>query len=99
MTMNHYQIGNGVTLTDTITIAATGVAADPTELVLLILDPHGTKTTKNIGDLTRIGDGVYSYEVIVDEPGLWYYRFVAKAPFKAAAEKSFIVFDTKIEES
>lgn len=98
MTINAYYPGNNITLTDVITNKLTDLPADPTELELLVLDPEGETETYTIDDLTRVSAGIYAYSIEVQTPGIWHYRFIAKAPFKASSEKSFIVRPSEVPE-
>ena len=98
MTINSYYAGNNITVTDVITNSITCNPADPTELELLILDPLGAYTTKQIDALTRVSAGIYAYSFYVETPGIWHYRFIAKAPFKVSNERSFIVKQTNVPE-
>lgn len=54
---------------------ATGALADPTGITLTITAPDGTVTTKTIADLIHASVGRYEWVLLVDQAGIWTYRF------------------------
>lgn len=82
-------VGDRVTFTATFTTAA-AVAVDPTTVTLKVLDPSGNTTTVTSG-FTNDSTGVYSYEVDIDEAGVWRWRWAGTGDAVAADEGEFRV--------
>jgi len=55
----------------------TGAPADPSEVTLEVRAPDGTRDTyaSAAEELTRQSKGVYTKIVLLDQKGVWYYRF------------------------
>lgn len=82
-----YQINDVVPVTATFTNAA-GAPANPTTVTLTIRKPDGTVLTPAP---TNSSTGVYTYNLAVDQPGLWWYTFVGTGAVAAADRNSFLV--------
>ena len=82
---NIYDVGDGVRLTCTFTISGSGTNTTAT---LSVTDPSENIATPS---LTAAGDGVYTADVILDEVGKWYYRFVGTGAVIAATEGHLFV--------
>ena len=85
-------IGDRVTLTATFTDSA-GDAVAPTAVTLKVLDPSGNTTTTTSG-FTNDSTGVYSYDVDIDEAGVWHYNFAGTGNAVAADEGEFRVSES-----
>jgi hypothetical protein len=57
--------------------------ADPTAISLKIKDPGGNEAAQTP---TRVGEGTYTYDLIFDEAGLWYFRWEATGAVHTAGE-------------
>lgn len=64
------------------------VATNPTSVVLRVLDPAGTTTTPSP---TSDGSGVYHYDLTLNLPGKWYYRWEGTGTLVAATPDGEIV--------
>lgn len=90
-----YDIGDKVTLTATFRNRAEALV-DPSEIACRIKRPDGTVTVLAIGDLTRLSLGVWERDVVVDQAGVWHYRFEATGNIQTAGEERFRVRESAI---
>jgi hypothetical protein len=65
-------------------------ATDPDDLTLRLMHPDGTEDTVAKASLNRESLGRYSHEFVVDDEGIWRWRFESAEP-TAADEGSFRV--------
>ena len=90
--MKHYDIGDRVRITGTLTSPETGQPVDPTNLQITIRDPAGNTTTLQYGtdpEVVRDDTGIYHVDIDVTTRGQWHYRFAATGVNTAAAEGTF----------
>lgn len=83
---NVYDIGDGIRLSATFTVNA--VATNPTTVTVTLTDPSGNATAPTT---TNDGTGAYHADVLLDEAGKWYYRFVGTGAVIAASQADFFV--------
>jgi hypothetical protein len=88
MTINTYDIGDVAVVQGEFKTHA-GVNADPTTVTCVITDPDGTVTTTT--SVTKVADGVYTYDVDVTKSGVWKYHFAGTGGIKAAGKNRFYV--------
>ncbi len=74
-----YYIGKKVQVTATFTL--NDVNTSPTTVVTKVVNPDGTETSPTA---TNTAPGIFSFDVLLDKAGDWYFRVTA----------SGIVFDT-----
>jgi hypothetical protein len=76
--------------------ASTSVPTDPTAVTFEILSPvTATKTTYvylTDVELVRVTTGVYTVDIVVDEPGRWWYRWEGTG-VAAGVEQGYIDVD------
>ena len=90
MSVDHYPIGQGVT----IHLEArnkTGVLADVTTGNLKVRAPDGSVTTTAWGSLTHVSTGVYELDVLGNQTGRWNWYGNTTAPFNSAHQGYFVV--------
>lgn len=68
-------------------------AADPDTVTLRVENPAGTVTSYTYAaeDLVKDGVGIYYYDLDLDTPGQWFYRFEGTGDCQAAAQGGFTV--------
>jgi hypothetical protein len=90
-----WDIGDSVPLVVAFTNEA-GAAADPTDVLLDVLDPTGFSRTYAYSglDITRTGTGAYSRSVTPDLSGVWQWRWRGTGAVTAVDEGSFRVQGT-----
>ena len=93
---NQYDLGDEVIVTGTFVDQDDDDApVDPDTVTLYVKDPAGTVTTHEYGgsgsDITRESEGIYTMPIDANQPGWWYYRWVATGEGQSAEEKSFEV--------
>lgn len=69
-----------------------GNPVDPTDVTLAVRAPDGTVSHYDAADLTRQGPGVYTRLVVLDQTGVWNYRFKA-APWPTAWKRIDVIDD------
>lgn len=84
-----YDIGDKVRLKATFEQDDSGV--DPDTVTLKVKAPDGTITTVTDGSMTHTTTGVYSYDVDVDQVGMWHFKFTSTGAYQAAGEGTFRV--------
>ena len=93
MSGNHYDNGDLVRVYGTFTNPLnSNTAIDPTVVIVSIRDPSGNVDTYLYGtdaSVNRSDTGEYYYDVNVDEPGRWYYRWHSTGTGQAAGEGTF----------
>lgn len=87
VTTMSYTIGSSVRVTASI-YTAVGSLADPGSVVLKIRKPSGAIITPA---LTADSAGVSHADVLVDEPGIWFFRIETSGTITTATEGSFVV--------
>jgi hypothetical protein len=70
---------------------AVGQVADPTVCEASLRKPDGSVTQIAGGSISHDGTGRYSTDILPDQSGEWWVRFVATGTVIAAEEYSFIV--------
>ena len=95
--INHYFEGQVIKLSATFT--ASGIPTDPTTITLKIKKPDKTTATYTdaLGQITKDGDGLYSKKATLDQPGLWFYRWIGTGAVEAVGEKKFDVKASEID--
>jgi hypothetical protein len=68
---------------------STNQDVDPTAVILQIKKASGALI--DVPDARRLKAGNYYYDVTVDEPGTWFYRWTSTGVNAAADEGSFYV--------
>ncbi len=69
-----------------------GTATDPAAIFGQVKDPSGNITSYEYGvdaELVKSATGIYYFDVDVDEPGDWWYRFYSTGSGQAAGETQF----------
>ena len=89
---NIYDVGDGVRLSATFTVSGTGTNTTAT---LSLRDPSGNVSNPSA---TSDGTGAYHADVILDEIGAWYYRWVGTGAVIAATEEHLFVRKRKADE-
>lgn len=85
-TTNVYDVGDQLRLTATFTVD--GVNLNPTLVVAKVKSPDGAITAPTA---TANGAGVYYIDVILTQPGDWFYRFEGTGAAVGAYEGNFRV--------
>ena len=90
MTMESFDVNQNIKLMGTFTLG--GVATDPTDVSLKVLDPDGTETTYlfSEAELTRDGAGIYSLELVVALEGVYHYGWQGTGTVQAAVNGVFV---------
>ena len=68
-----------------------GTATNPTTIALVIKAPDGTKTTKDINDLTNDGTGIYFYDHAFTTAGRHIINWTATGAVITAAETEIYI--------
>jgi hypothetical protein len=90
MALNEYDIGDVASVTAVFRVA--GVPTDPTVVTAEVRKPSGLDTyVVAAGEITTAAAGVYNLNIVVDEPGDWWYRFVGTGAATGAQEGGFRV--------
>jgi hypothetical protein len=85
---NIYVVGQMVRLaTATAFKDANGNEIDPTTIVVKYRKPDGTITTNNAP--SHDGVGLFHVDVLIDQPGDWWYRFEGHGNIEVPAVASF----------
>jgi hypothetical protein len=93
MTANSYDLGTAVTLIGTFTNLQ-GQPTDPASVTLRVLDPTGTETIVNTGQMTHGSAGNFSFVVTPLLAGVWYYRWEGTGAVVATQDNWFEVRKT-----
>ena len=86
-----YDIGQTVGASASFTIDDGATPIDPTTVTGWYRKPDGTTTQVLAGDITKIGAGLYTFAVITDQWGEWWYGFHGTGTATAANERRFMV--------
>ena len=86
-----YFPGQQVRLSGTFTVS--GVATDPTAVVLTVEDPAGTITTPTA---IKDGTGLYHYDLTPVLPGWWAYQWKGTGAVVASTEFTFCVITSSV---
>lgn len=75
--MNQYEIDTLIQLTAQFDLLATKTPVDPNAVILYIENPKGKHTTLSYGssNISKTSTGVYGYRLLLDEPGIWIYKW------------------------
>jgi len=98
--MGTYVVGTPLRLSFTFT--SEGTLADPAAILLEILSPDGTLTSKTLADAQILQDstGHFHYDLVGDElpavPGKWYYRVTSTNPAESAGESTFFIVPSRV---
>lgn len=87
--MDVINVGNRITLVGTFRNTSRALA-DPTTVTLRHEDPSGNVTAVAAGSITRESLGVYTFDLDVDEAGMWYYRFIGDGALIATNPEQFL---------
>lgn len=87
-----FDVGNQIRLLAVFT-DVDGALIDPTTVDVSIKKPDRSIVTATA---TRLSLGNYYYDVVLDQVGYWYYRFVGSGLVVAAADSSFTVDNSPI---
>ena len=87
-----FSVGDSIRIEVDVTDLA-DAAADPTEVTLQVRDPDATTTTYTYGGgtVTKSTTGSYYYDLTVDTPGVYLFRWAATGAYVAAEAGSFTV--------
>lgn len=94
MSSQTFTAGSLVTSTATFVLTSTGSAADPTTIVLKVLEAGGTVTTYTYPNafITRVGTGVYSAEIdTTGQNGVATVEWIGTGAVQAIAASSWLV--------
>jgi hypothetical protein len=86
--INHYPVGQGVTVKGTFTNTASGATVDPTDAIVDVLDPTGVTNTYHYvgGAVVKVSAGVYTYSIdTTAKAGRWQYRWYSPGGTTVAA--------------
>ncbi len=89
--MNNYDIGDKVRSTGTF-VNSSDVNTDPTTITFKLKDPSGNITTfiyLTDAEVVKSGTGVYYFDNILDEEGVYHYRFEGTGVLVASGEDSY----------
>jgi hypothetical protein len=96
--MPQFDIGDGVRFKTDIR-DLTGALADPTTLICRIADPSGNVTVYTFGvdaELVKDATGQYYVDQVIDEAGLWRYRFEASGNLNSHEEKFIEIREQRV---
>lgn len=87
-----YHVGDGIRLSCEFT-DKDDVATDPTTVTLLIESPSGvvTELTHADDELTKDSEGNYYYDLLIDEAGVWQWRWIGTGVIQQADQGRFPV--------
>lgn len=77
---NRYYTGTAVRVSGHFTDGTDDSDVDPTEVILEVRKPDGTTATYTYGEddeVVRSAAGYYHADIVADQEGFWYYRWVA----------------------
>jgi hypothetical protein len=72
-----------------------GVLRDPGEAVLRVKSPSGTVVDRRAA-VVRDDLGLYHADLLLDAPGVWWWRWETTAPYTGAIEDSLTVRASKV---
>lgn len=86
-----YHVGDTLKITGTFTVD--GTETDPTSVSLQVRDPSGNIATYTYADaeVSKVSTGVYSYNLLLDEDGVWFVKWIGEGAVVTATE------DTKLK--
>jgi hypothetical protein len=86
-----YSSGNDIVLSVAFIDEATGAYIDPSDVRLKITTPAGVVTTYVYGTdpVVKTATGKYTYTVLANVAGTWYYRWEAFGAWNAAKQDIF----------
>lgn len=87
--VNTYDVGDSTRFRSTFTVD--GQAQNPTAVFLFVKHPTGVIDSYVTGDLTNDVTGTFYLDTVLDDTGIWYYRFTSSGTVIAADEGSLIV--------
>lgn len=89
--MNTYDVGDVVKLTCSFSVDEQ--ETDPTTVTLTVKRPSGivTSYTFAAGDITKSSTGVYTMDIAITEPGLWWYEWLGTGTAASAEQGNFVV--------
>lgn len=85
--MNKYDVGDTVRTSASFT-DADDAPADPTTVAVRVRKPDGQLVT---GSPTKDSTGAYHYDVVPDQAGNWYYRYIGTGTIVTQQETGFYV--------
>ncbi len=97
--MPDFMIGDTARIPVNVTSVATSLIADPGGLLIRIKKPDGTVTVVTYGsDAALIKDSVGNYHVdqLLDQAGLWRWRWEATAPNQGVVEGALNVIKSAV---
>lgn len=97
MSINRYTVGKVARISGAFT-DADGVAVDPSTVTLKYRPPGGPVVTKTLGagGVVRDDTGAFHYDVDLNAPGRWTYRWEATGP-KTAGEGELYVAASMVD--
>jgi hypothetical protein len=73
---HRYEVESRVRFTAAFTDALSGSPVSPSDVVFFLRLPDGSETSVDLsGGVETDGPGLYHYDVVVDEPGTWIYKW------------------------
>lgn len=66
--------------------------ADPTDLTVTVTEPDGTATTStySVSGITRLSEGVYYHEVLLDAVGDWRFKWIGTGDVQAGSDEELV---------
>jgi len=92
---NVYDIGDEVRVMGNFTAEDGITPADPTDVECRVRRPDGTIADYNGTQVIRDAEGGYHVDVVIDQWGTWFYRWVGTGALNAAGEETFSVRRTR----
>ena len=97
MSANVYDVGDSVLLRAVFKNSSKQLAS-PSDVTCIVKEPDGTTTTHLFeeGDILTPRTGHFTFQLSVDAPGVWWYRWVGGGTLEAAAEGRFGVRQSQV---
>ncbi|MGB1226152.1 MAG: hypothetical protein ACPHCN_18695 [Mycobacterium sp.] len=90
MGVNAYDVGDVVRLTGTFAVGGTNT--DPSTVTLYVEDPSGNVDTYTYAaTVTKSAEGIFTYDLAIDEAGTWSYRWVGTGAAAAVEQRRLFV--------
>lgn len=86
--MRFFKMTLGTRATLVASFEKNGAPADPSTVTMAVTPPDGVVV---VGDATRIRQGVYSYDVVLNQVGEWTIRADGSDPVDGSAEQTIVV--------